>query len=479
MLKRFLLAVLVAALLCAVAAGAEGAGMGLGQPLPDFTVETLDGGTFTLSRALEERDMVLINFWATWCRYCVMEFPYLQQAYEQYSDRVAVIALSVEPKDTREVMSAFAGEHGLSFPIGSGVETGMGQAFASQGIPVSIVVDRFGNVAFAQTGAQPSADAFVRLFEYFTDEDYTQTTVLTKLPPALPNVQAPDGALLSAAANAQGGTLEFHSAPEGAVWPMLCEEVDGRTALMSSNAGVDDSVCAVCLGVTAGEGDALAFAFKSSTETSMDMLFVEVDGETVKRFSGEHGWTDWAVPLQAGEHEIRLGYQKDLYGSVGEDRIWIDDVRVIPGDEAASALSALPATPVGEALDMRLLEPDARHIEFDQPQLVFGDMTNASAWIVPGESVRASVTLEAGDDPEAAYFFSSHDKEYVRLSDGLNEAGDGYEFTSGLNDAEYTLLYAYPSSEEQSRFAMRLLFTEEAAVDAFLEGSGIAWSYGD
>lgn len=82
--KRFAL-ILVLALLCLGGAFAEAKGPEdyLGGPMPDFTVSTLDGGTFTLSDALKEKDAVLVNFWATWCGPCAFEFPYLEEAYEQ------------------------------------------------------------------------------------------------------------------------------------------------------------------------------------------------------------------------------------------------------------------------------------------------------------------------------------------------------------------------------------------------------------
>ena len=71
-----------------------------GKTLPDFTVKTLDGEDFTLSESLKSHDLVLINFWATWCGPCRMEFPFLQDAWQQYADRIDVIALSVEETET-------------------------------------------------------------------------------------------------------------------------------------------------------------------------------------------------------------------------------------------------------------------------------------------------------------------------------------------------------------------------------------------
>ena len=75
--------------------------------LEDFTVRCCDGTDFTLSKALEDHELVLINLWATWCGPCRREFPFLQEAWSQNSDKVAVIALSVEPDDTDEVLRDF------------------------------------------------------------------------------------------------------------------------------------------------------------------------------------------------------------------------------------------------------------------------------------------------------------------------------------------------------------------------------------
>ena len=91
------------AALCAGTASAEAKNADiLGKPFPDFTATDSEGNTFTLSEALKDHEAVLINFWATWCGPCRNEFPYLNEAYGKYRDRVAFIALSTDPNDTIE-----------------------------------------------------------------------------------------------------------------------------------------------------------------------------------------------------------------------------------------------------------------------------------------------------------------------------------------------------------------------------------------
>lgn len=150
------------------------------QPLPsdritmaDFTVETIDGGTFTLSQALQDHELVLVNLWATWCGPCAYEFPFLQTAWEQNQDKVAVIALSVEPDDTLDVIRAYAEQRGLRFPMGRAEGTDLMETFSPGGmIPTSILVDRSGAVTAVEIGAKGSVEEFEALFADYLGDDY-------------------------------------------------------------------------------------------------------------------------------------------------------------------------------------------------------------------------------------------------------------------------------------------------------------------
>ena len=95
---------------------------------------------------------VLVDFWATWCGPCESEFPFLEEAYEQYKDKVEVFALSIDENDDDAKLTEYVASHGLTFPVGH--ETfNLFAGFGLNGVPTSIVVDRFGNVAFIATGS--------------------------------------------------------------------------------------------------------------------------------------------------------------------------------------------------------------------------------------------------------------------------------------------------------------------------------------
>ena len=167
---------------------AEETQLHLGQAMPDFTVTCADGSAFTLSEALKEKDLVLVNIWATWCGWCRVEFPMLEEAYQKYRDRVGVIALSIEENDTPEVIRDFASQYGLTFPMAPFAAPEQLKIVNDLGItfyPTSIVVDRFGNIAFMEAGCKPSAALFGTLFDSLLAND-TAESILIRESPALP-----------------------------------------------------------------------------------------------------------------------------------------------------------------------------------------------------------------------------------------------------------------------------------------------------
>ena len=135
-----------------------------GQILPDFSADTINGTTFTLSESLKTHDLVLINFWATWCGPCCMEFPFLETAWEQYGDRVDVIALSIEGSDSFDNLINFASQYGLNFSIGRD-ESHIFDSMGGNAIPTTLIVDRNMQVVAVEIGSKSSVNEFTTLFD--------------------------------------------------------------------------------------------------------------------------------------------------------------------------------------------------------------------------------------------------------------------------------------------------------------------------
>ena len=147
-----------------------------GQILPDFSVQTITGTTFTLSESLKTHDLVLINFWATWCGPCCMEFPFLETAWEQYGDRVDVVALSVEKTDSFDVLTNFSRDYNLNFSVGRD-DNDIFNYIDGSAIPTTLIVDKNRCVVAVEIGAKSSTDEFTSLFDSLLSACYSQSQI--------------------------------------------------------------------------------------------------------------------------------------------------------------------------------------------------------------------------------------------------------------------------------------------------------------
>ena len=91
-MKKMLALVLVLAMCLGCAALAEETALvyALGAPMPDFTFTDINGVSHTLSETLKEKEMVLINLWATWCGPCRMLAPVVEEVSAAHADAARV-----------------------------------------------------------------------------------------------------------------------------------------------------------------------------------------------------------------------------------------------------------------------------------------------------------------------------------------------------------------------------------------------------
>ena len=112
----------------------------VGRPAPDFTLPTLDGGSFRLS---DQRGRpVVLNFWATWCGPCQRELPALQHAAAHY-DGTVVIA-GVDQAETAETVQRYVDKLGLTFPIPMDGDQTVGERYGVRGLPTTFFIDEHG-----------------------------------------------------------------------------------------------------------------------------------------------------------------------------------------------------------------------------------------------------------------------------------------------------------------------------------------------
>lgn len=147
----------------------------LGDAMPDFQVTDSEGTDHSLSSLLDTYDAVVLNFWYLGCNPCKREFPYLQEAYELFEDKVAVIAL--DPVDgTNEEIEAFRSENGYTFLMGK-CDAGWSKMLGITSYPVTLVIDRYGHITMSHNGSVDNAQMFMDMFAFFSAEDYEQTFI--------------------------------------------------------------------------------------------------------------------------------------------------------------------------------------------------------------------------------------------------------------------------------------------------------------
>jgi len=166
-----LLAILMLTALMGTAyADSSGLGIEPGQAFPDFTVSLTDGTTATLSELLKEKDLVVLNVFASWCGPCEMEFPEMEKSYQAHSDRMVILSVSGDPSDTMEMIADYKASHGLSFPMGlAGDALGFLKVSA---FPTTVFIAKDGKVGFIKVGAFTSGKDFEDKVGTFLSDSY-------------------------------------------------------------------------------------------------------------------------------------------------------------------------------------------------------------------------------------------------------------------------------------------------------------------
>ncbi len=141
----------------------------ISQEAPDFTLEKADGTTVTLSE-LKGKPVVL-NFWATWCPYCVAEFGHFSKAQEDFP-QIQFLGIDtsekedISDKSVRQANETFARDNDFSLPIVFDVGSKVyGGDYATQGLPSTFLIDSEGNVRMYFAGAVPDYETLENMLK--------------------------------------------------------------------------------------------------------------------------------------------------------------------------------------------------------------------------------------------------------------------------------------------------------------------------
>jgi thiol-disulfide isomerase/thioredoxin len=122
-------------------------------PAPDFQLATR-GGAKPLALSQYRGQVVMLNFWASWCGPCRQEMPILESIHRKYKPLgFTMVGVNVEPD--AKAAEAFLQKTPVSFPIAYDPESKVSKLYDVAGMPSTVIVDRKGTVRFIHRGYKP------------------------------------------------------------------------------------------------------------------------------------------------------------------------------------------------------------------------------------------------------------------------------------------------------------------------------------
>lgn len=128
----------------------------VGDTIPDFTLKFFDGYTYQGKSEVKLSDLrgkvVVINFWASWCKPCEQEAADLEAAWQSYEPGGQVVFVGADYVDTEPEARGYLKKFAITYPNGPDLGTRISQMFRIKGVPETYFIDQTGKLVYAQIG---------------------------------------------------------------------------------------------------------------------------------------------------------------------------------------------------------------------------------------------------------------------------------------------------------------------------------------
>jgi peroxiredoxin len=133
-----------------------------GTVAPDFTARDVDGKTFRLSDYVGKQ-VVLLDFWATYCEPCKAEFPHLRAMYDESRSRgLLIVGVAMDGPESLAEVPAFVNRYRLDFPVVLDDDSRIASLYdPKKSMPLSVLIAKNGHIAVVREGYNPGDERLV------------------------------------------------------------------------------------------------------------------------------------------------------------------------------------------------------------------------------------------------------------------------------------------------------------------------------
>jgi peroxiredoxin len=128
----------------------------VGKPAPEFELEKRGGGKVDLAQ-YRDKDVVILDFWATWCPPCVKALPTIGKVAEKYRDK-GVVFYAVDLEETPDDVEQFLKDQKLDIPVLFDSDNAVAKLYQVSGIPQTVLIGKDGTVQVVHVGLKPDLE---------------------------------------------------------------------------------------------------------------------------------------------------------------------------------------------------------------------------------------------------------------------------------------------------------------------------------
>lgn len=141
-----------------------------GSEVPDFKVPLFEGyeykGESTLTLSSLRGKVVVLNFWASWCKPCESEAAELESAWRYYKSKERVLFLGIDYVDTEPEARSYLAKFDITYPNGPDMATQISQIFnRNLGVPETYIIDQQGVLRYKKIGPFVSLEEIISVIE--------------------------------------------------------------------------------------------------------------------------------------------------------------------------------------------------------------------------------------------------------------------------------------------------------------------------